>query len=93
MFQWINGHGFVTLQQAATWMDASYYAARRRLRVLVDNGYLERKRFEHGGARVHWLTTKGWEVSGDSLAPRRIGLMGQPPSEQGSTPRSNHQTQ
>jgi len=69
MFQWINGHGFVTLPQAATWMDASYYAARRRLRVLVDNGYLERKRFEHGGARVHWLTTKGWEVSSDSLAP------------------------
>jgi len=27
MFQWINGHGFVTLPQAARWMGASYYAA------------------------------------------------------------------
>ena len=49
MLQWINDHGFVTIQQAATWMQVGYETARHRLGLLVKAGYLRRKRFEHLG--------------------------------------------
>ena len=73
LFQWINGHGFVTAQQAATWMDVGYRVGSRRINRLVNAGYLQRKRFQHAAPRVHWLTQQGWEASGDHLfAPKTI---------------------
>ena len=73
LFQWINGHGFVTAQQAATWMSVGYRVGARRISRLVDAGYLQHKRFDHAGPRVHWLTRQGWEASGDHLrAPTTI---------------------
>lgn len=73
LFQWINGHGFVTARQAATWMGAGYRVGARRLSRLVAAGYLQHKRFDHAGPRVHWLTRQGWEASGDPLnAPTTI---------------------
>ena len=73
LLQWINGHGFATVQQAATWMDVCYFIGWRRLTRLTEAGYLQRRRFEHGGPRVHWLTAQGWKVSGDPLkAPKAI---------------------
>lgn len=69
MLQWINGHGFVTADQAATWMDVCSRIGRRRLRMLVKSGYLQKKRFEFNDPQFHWLTRKGWEASGDDLTP------------------------
>lgn len=69
MLQWINGHGFVTTDQAATWMGVCGRVGRRRLRNLVDGGYLQRKRFAFNDPQFHWLTKQGWEASGDHLKP------------------------
>jgi len=73
MLQWINGHGFVTIQQAATWMQVGYETARHRLGLLVKAGYLRRKRFEHLGPLLHWLTREGGVVAGETLpVPRTV---------------------
>ncbi len=73
LLQWINGHGFVTVQQAATWMGVCYFIGWRRISRLTDAGYLQHKRFEHAAPRAHWLTNKGWKTSGDHLkAPKAI---------------------
>lgn len=75
LFHWINGHGFVTVRQASAWMGANYQAAQRRMRKLVDAGFLERKRLLHGDKRVHWVTKQALAASGDNLAPpQTIGL-------------------
>ena len=73
LFQWINGHGFVTVQQAASWMDVCYKVGWQRISQLTKAGYLQQKRFEHAKPRVHWLTSQGWKASGDHLkAPKAI---------------------
>lgn len=69
LLQWINGHGFVTADQAAVWMGVCSRIGRRRLKVLVEGGYLQRKRFGLNDPQFHWLTRQGWEASGDHLAP------------------------
>lgn len=73
MLQWINGHGFVIIQQAATWMRGGYEAARHRLGLLVRASYLRRKRFEHPEPLLHWLTRQCGEVAGETLSvPKAI---------------------
>jgi len=75
LFRWINGHGFVTVNQTSAWMGTNYQAAQRRMKKLVDAGYLQRKRLLHGDKRVHWVTKKALAASGDNLAPpQTIGL-------------------
>lgn len=69
MLLWINGHGFVTADQAAVWMGVCDRVGRRRLQCLVDGGYLQRKRFEFNDPQFHWMTKQGWQASSDSLAP------------------------
>jgi len=69
MLQWINGHGFVTADQAAVWMDVCDRVGRRRLQRLVEGGYLQKKRFALNDPQFHWLTKKGWQASGDDLTP------------------------
>ena len=68
LLRWINGHGFVTLRQIARWNDGFYQAAQRRVRQLVDHGYLERRAIFHGD-RAHWLTKLGRQLCGDDLPP------------------------
>ena len=76
MLQWINGHGFVTTDQAAVWMGGCDRVRRRRLQRLVEGGYLQKKRFEFNDPQFHWLTKQGWQASGDSLAlPKRINCV------------------
>ena len=73
LFQWINGHGFVTAQQTATWMGVCYKVGWQRVSRLTNAGYLQHKRFEHAKPRVYWLTHQGWQASGDHLrAPKAI---------------------
>lgn len=69
MLQWINGHGFVTVEQACAWMRVNYSTGQTRMKKLTEAGLLKRKRFEVGQPRVNWLTKKGAEASGDDLAP------------------------
>ena len=69
MLHWINGHGFVTADQAARWMGVCDRIGRRRLLKLVDAGFLQRDRLGFNEPHCHWLTKTGWEVSGDELAP------------------------
>ena len=68
LLRWINGHGFVTLRQIARWNDSFYQAAQRRVRQLVDHGYLERRAIFHGD-RAHWLTRLGRQLCADDLPP------------------------
>ena len=69
LLHWINGHGFVTADQAARWMDVCDRIGRRRLLKLVDEGYLQRDRFGVNDPHCHWLTKDGWAVAGDALPP------------------------
>ena len=74
LLHWINGHGFVTLRQAAKWLGANYQTAQRRVRLLYDHGYLNRQWLVHGD-RAHWLTPAGRAMCGDSLlVPKHIRL-------------------
>ena len=68
LLHWINGHGFVTLRQIVRWNDSYYQAAQRRVRQLVDHGYLERRAIFHGD-RAHWLTKLGRQSCADNLSP------------------------
>ena len=71
MLQWINGHGFVTVAQAAQWMGVHYQTAQRRIGKLCQALHLKRQRFEFGQPRVHWLSETGWIASNDQLTPLR----------------------
>lgn len=74
LLRWINGHGFVTLRQIARWNDSFYQSAQRRVRQLVDQGYLERRAIFHGD-RAHWLTKLGRQLCADDLPqPKDIKL-------------------
>ena len=72
MLQWINGYGFVIIQQAATWLRVGFEPARHRLWLLVQAGYLQRKRSEHPRPLLHWLTREGSEVAGVPKAINRV---------------------
>ena len=74
LLRWINGHGFVTLRQVARWLGTNYQTAQRRVRLLYDQGYLDRRWLVHGD-RAHWLTPSGRAVCCDSLpVPKHIRL-------------------
>lgn len=73
---WINGHGFVSIAQAARWMGTSYQASQKRMRLLVDGGYLERDWVLREHARVHRVTDKGVLAAEDFLTPLRSVYLG-----------------
>ncbi len=75
LLRWINGHGFVTLRQVARWLGTNYQTAQRRVRLLYDHGYLDRRWLVHGD-RAHWLTPAGRAVCGDSLPPPKHVRLG-----------------
>ena len=67
LLHWINGHGFVTVEQAAHWMGTTYQTGAHRIRVLVDGGYLRRERILHGDPRIHRVTEQGLLACEDTL--------------------------
>lgn len=71
MLQWINGHGYVTVRQAAIWMGVAYPTAAVRIRKLTDNGLLQHERPYFAAERSHWLTANGKNVAKDPLTPPR----------------------
>lgn len=75
LLRWINGHGFVTVQQAATWLGIRYQTCHRRLKRLVDNGYLTTTRVGHSRCAFR-LVKAGVIECGDDLPPLKIIAMG-----------------
>lgn len=75
LLRWINGHGFVTVQQAATWLGIRYQTCHRRLKRLVDGGYLTNTRVGHS-RYTYRLTKAGVTRSGDDLPPLKFVAMG-----------------
>jgi len=75
LLRWINGHGFVTVQQAATWLDIRYQTCHRRLKRLVDGGYLTTTRVGHSRYAFR-LVKAGVIMCGDDLPPLKIIAMG-----------------
>ena len=75
LLRWINGHGFVTVQQAATWLGVRYQTCHRRLKRLVDGGYLITTRVGHS-RYVFRLVKAGVIECGDDLSPLKIIAMG-----------------
>lgn len=73
LLRWINGHGFVTVRQAADWMGTCVQAGYRRLGLLHRGGFIERHRVFHGAERAHWPTDLGQTASGDGLS-RLVGI-------------------
>ena len=68
ILRWINGHGFVTVRQAATWLDISYQNTHRRLKLLKDAGYLSTDRVDRS-RYVFRVTRSGIVAGGDDLPP------------------------
>ena len=75
LLRWINGHGFVTVQQAATWLNIRYQTCHRRLKLLVDGGFLTTTRVGHS-RYTYRLTKAGVLASGDDLPPLKVIAMG-----------------
>ena len=70
ILRWINGHGFATVQQTADWLGNRYQNNHRRLKRLVDAGYLRSQRVGHS-RHVFYLTKAGVIQCGDDLPPFR----------------------
>lgn len=75
LLRWINGHGFVTVQQAASWLGIRYQTCHRRLKRLADAGYLTTNRVGHS-RYVFRLTKAGIASSGDGLPPLKTIVIG-----------------
>ncbi len=75
LLRWINGHGFVTVKQAATWLNNRYQTCHRRLKRLVDGGFLTTTRVGHSRYAFR-LTKAGVVESGDDLPPLKLIAMG-----------------
>lgn len=69
VLRWINGFGFASVEQIRRFMGVCESGAYRRIRKLVEGGYLERDRILHGQAKIHRVTRKGTKISGDALPP------------------------
>ena len=70
ILRWINGHGFATVQQTADWLGNRYQNSHRRLKHLVDVGYLKSQRVGHS-RHAFSLTKAGVTRCGDDLPPLR----------------------
>lgn len=75
MIRWINGHRMATVEQVVQAFDMGKKAAYRRLRAMVEAGYVEHQRIFRDKPGVYFPTSQGIAVSGDDLpAITRITL-------------------
>lgn len=75
ILRWINGFGFATAEQIQRFMGVKTTTAYVRIKKLVDHGYLKRERILHGESRIHRVTKKGVQASGDHILPlKKINL-------------------
>jgi hypothetical protein len=72
---WINGFGFASADQIARYLHTQKPAAYRRLKKLVEGGFLIHEYVLHGHAGVYRLTKLGVQACGDELkALKEISL-------------------
>lgn len=67
--RWLNGWGGVTVALAAIWLGVGFSTAARRIRKLVDAGFLKRITVAGISEPVIVLTEEGRHVAGDPLIP------------------------
>lgn len=68
-FRWLNGWGAVTVELATLWFEAQFSTVARRIRKLVDAGFLERIEVAGLRGKLIVLTEEGRRAANDELAP------------------------
>ena len=75
ILRWVNGCGFVTVNQVKRWMGVGETAGYVRVRKLVDGGYLKRKRVFHNQERIHWISNQAQNLIQDDVKnPKRVNI-------------------
>ena len=75
ILRWVNGYGFVTVNQIKRWMGVGETAGYVRVRKLVEGGYLKRKRVFHNQERVHWISNQAQGLIQDDIKnPKRVNI-------------------
>lgn len=72
IIQWTNSHHFATALQIARYFQMGQSVCYRRLRKMVQNGYLYHERIFHGKPGVYRVTSSGQNIAGDVLTPKKI---------------------
>ena len=67
LFKWINGHGFVTADQINRFLSVAKTTGYRRIKKLVDHGYIKREKILHSAGAAHFITKQAKDACGDNL--------------------------
>ena len=77
LLRWVNGFGFVSIEQVGRFWGVSYEMGRRRIGQLVGGGFLVRETVLGGKEFVHRVSNLGVKVAGDDLVPmKKVSLGG-----------------
>lgn len=68
LFRWVNSHGYVTSFQIIRYLDVAKTTGYRRIKKLVDHGFLTRENILYGMGAVHRISKEAKDVSGDEIA-------------------------
>lgn len=68
LLRWINSHGFVTADQINRFLQVAKTTGYRRIKKLVDHGYIKRKRILHAAGAAHSITQQAKNAAGDDLS-------------------------
>ena len=68
LFKWVNSHGYVTSFQINRFLNVAKTTGYRRIKKLVDAGYLTRENLLHGVGAVHRITKQAKEISNENLS-------------------------
>lgn len=71
LLNWINSFGFVTCKHVGRWMNVSDRVAQKRVKKLVDGGYLERERIFCKGGDILKVSNLGVKLIGDELGVQK----------------------
>jgi hypothetical protein len=69
IFRWINAMGFASAKQVSVYTGMHLKRAQRRLKKLIDHGFLSHKKILHGNNGVYILTSIAAQICGSELPP------------------------
>ncbi|OYU91951.1 MAG: hypothetical protein CFE29_03645 [Bradyrhizobiaceae bacterium PARB1] len=75
---WLNGWGWATLEQIATWLGIDFSTAARRVRKLIEAGLIKRIKIDGLTLNPIAVTRAGCQLVGDDLPPLsgvRVGAL------------------
>ncbi|AVX40782.1 hypothetical protein CTH_10018 (plasmid) [Carboxydocella thermautotrophica] len=75
LIRWINKYKRATAYQMAQYLGVCHQNVYRRLKRLVDNGYLVHEQIFYAQPGVYYPTHKGVSAAGDVLSPARVNLV------------------